>query len=160
MHENTLERQPDDTDVQPDAPVLDIPDVTPDAPLHLPELLRLTPEASHLRPTSHARLHEVAHHILINQLRVLLRMRQHVRSGPHDTHPALQHIKELRQLVDIRLTHKIAEGILPRIILRRLHPVRILVHVHRAELIALKLLAIQSRPYLLEQDRPRTLMMI
>ena len=74
MNEDCFNRQPDDADVEPDAPVLHIPDVTLHAPLHLPELLSLAPIARHLRPTRHTRLHKVAHHILIYQLRILFRM--------------------------------------------------------------------------------------
>ena len=68
MHEDSLESQPDDTDIQPDAPVLHIPDVTFHALLHLPEFLCLSPESGHLCLARHARFHEMAHHILVNQL--------------------------------------------------------------------------------------------
>ena len=157
MYEDCLDGQPDDTDVQPDTPVLHIPDVALHAPLHLPELLRLPTEARHLCPARHARLHEVSHHILVYQLRVHLRMRQHVRSRTDNRHIPPQHVPELRQLVDVRLSHEVAEGIFPRVVLRRLQPVRVLVHVHRAELIAVEVPSVQSRAQLFEEDRPRTL---
>ena len=99
----------------------------------------------------------MAHHILVDQLRIHLRMRQHVRSRPHDTHIALQHIPELRQFVDVRLTHKVAEGVFPRVVLRGLHLVSILVHVHRTELQAVEILTIHTSAQLFEEDRPRTL---
>lgn len=49
MDEYRLGCHPDDAYVQPDAPVLHIPDVTFHAAFHLPKLLRLAPEARHLR---------------------------------------------------------------------------------------------------------------
>jgi len=125
MHEYRLCRQPD-------APVLNIPDVALHAALHLPQFPCLSTESRHLGPARQPRLHEVAHHVFVYQLRVLFRMQQHVRSWAYKTHVTLQHVQELRQLIYIRLAHKIAERILPRIILCRLHLVCILVHVHRA----------------------------
>lgn len=128
--DNTLSCQEDNTDVKPERPVLDIPDISLDALLHLPELLRLTTETRYLCPTGNARLREVANHILINQTAIYLSMIQHVRSRTHDTHIALQYINKLRELINIRLSHEVAERKLSWVILRSLSLVRILVHMH------------------------------
>ena len=99
----------------------------------------------------------MAHHILINQCRVLLCMRQHVRTWTHKTHITLQHIQELRQLINIRLTHKVSEWIFSGIILRGLQAVGILIHMHRAELHHHKCLAVDTSTSLLKEQRTRTL---
>ena len=127
--DNTLGCQEDNTDVKPERPVLDIPDITLDALLHLPELLRLTTETRYLGPTGNSRFREVANHILINQTAINLSVIQHVRSRTHDTHVALQYINKLRELINIRLSHEVAERKLSWVILRRLSLVRILVHM-------------------------------
>ena len=152
VDENCLDGQPDDSDVEPDGPVFHIPDVTLHATLHLPEFLCLTAITRHLRPTRHARLHEVSHHIRVYQLRIHLRMCQHVWSRAHDTHIPLQHIPELRQFINVCLTHKITKGIFPWVVLRCLHLVCILVYMHRTELQTVEILTIQSRSQLFEED--------
>ena len=47
-------------------------------------------------------------------------MIQHVRSRTHDTHIALQYIDKLRELINIRLSHEVAECKLSWVILRSL----------------------------------------
>ena len=84
-------------------------------------------------------------------------MGQHMGPRPYDRHIPLQDIKDLRHLVEVGLPHKITKRILPGIVLRRLHLVRILIHVHRPELIKVKILTVQTRPLLLEEDRSRAL---
>lgn len=155
--DNTLGSQEDNTDVKPERPVLDIPDITLDALLHLPELLRLTTETRYLGPTGNSRFREVANHILINQTTINLSVIQHVRSRTHDTHVALQYINKLRELINIRLSHEVAERKLSWVILRRLSLVRILVHMHRTELQTHEGITIQTRSSLTEEDRARTL---
>ena len=150
MYKYRLHRQPDDSDIQPNAPVLHIPYVTLHTTFHLPQFFCLSSESCHLRPTCHTWLHKVSHHILIYQFRVLLRMCQHVWSRSYDAHIPLQHIQELRQLVYICFTHKVPERILSRIILRRLHLVGICIHMHRSELVAIKRLTIYSRSLLFD----------
>lgn len=155
--DNTLGSQEDNADVKPERPVLDIPDITLDTLLHLPELLRLTTETRYLSPTGNSRFREVANHILINQTAINLSVIQHVRSRTHDTHVALQYINKLRELINIRLSHEVAERKLSWVILRRLSLVRILVHMHRTELQTHECITIQTRSSLTEEDRTRTL---
>ena len=97
----------------------------------------------------------MAHHILVYQLRVLLRVLQHVRTRAHDAHVAQQHVDELRQLVDVRLAHDVAPLRLPRVVLRCLQRVRLRVHLHAAELQAVELLSVQAVALLTEEDRTR-----
>ena len=65
-------------------------------------------------------------------------MVEHVRTRAYDAHVALKDIEELRQLVNIGLPHEVAERKLPRVVLRRLFHVRVLVHVHGPEFIAVE----------------------
>ena len=99
----------------------------------------------------------MANHILINQTTINLSVIQHVRSRTHDTHVALQYINKLRELINIRLSHEVAERKLSWVILRRLSLVRILVHMHRTELQTHECITIQTRSSLTEEDRTRTL---
>ena len=82
-------------------------------------------------------------------------MLHHVGPRTHHRHRAHQHVDKLRQLVDVRLPHYVAPLRLPRVVLRRLQPVGVGVHLHRAELQTVELLAQQSVPLLLEKQRSR-----
>ena len=75
--------------------MLYVPDITLHATLHLPEFFRLTTITSHLRPTSYSRFNKVTNHKLIYQIRIFLRMLQHVWTGTYNRHITLQHIDEL-----------------------------------------------------------------
>ena len=128
--EDGLDRHPNDAQVEPEAPVLDIPDVALHTTLHLPQLTGLTAEARHLCPAGDTGLDEVAHHILVYQFVVLFRMGQHVRPWSHDAHVADQHVPELWQFVDVGLANEITEGELARIVLGGLQAIGIGVDVH------------------------------
>ena len=125
MHEEGLEGEPDNQEVEPDGPVLYIPDVSSHALLHLPQLLGLTTITRHLRPACNARLDEMAHHILLDKMRILFGVGQHVRPRAYHAHIALQHVPELGELVEIGLSHQVAKGELPRVVLRGLQLVSI-----------------------------------
>ena len=146
-----------DAYVEPNAPVLDIPDVALHAPFHLPQLTRLAPESRHLGPPGDARLHKVAHHVLVDERAVYLGMVEHVRARAHNAHVAAQHVEELRQLVDVGLAHEVAKGKLARVVLGALNAVGVFVDVHRAELVAIELLAVHARAGLPEEHRAGTL---
>ena len=90
-------------------------------------------------------------HVFVDELAVHLSMGEHVGTRPHDTHVADEHIEELRQLVDIVFPDKVAERELAGVVLGGLFAVRILVDVHRAELIAPEGLAVEPRALLLEE---------
>ena len=97
------------------------------------------------------------HHVLVDDLPVLLGVGEHVRPGAHDAHVAHQHVEELRELVDVGATDEVAEGEFPGVVLGGLHLVGIGVDMHGTELDASERLAINARPLLLEEERPRTL---
>ena len=152
-----FDSHPDDTQVEPQAPVLDVPDVALHTSLHLPKLAGLTTEARHLRPAGDARLDEMAYHILLDELIVLLSMSQHVRSWPHNTHIAYKDVPELRQLIDVCLAHEITERELARVVLSGLQTVGITIYMHGAELVAIEITPIESRATLSEEHGARAL---
>ena len=151
------EGAPDDAEIEPERPVLDVPDVALDASLHLPQLLCLAAVAGDLCPAGDAGAHEMAHHVLVDEARVLLGMGEHVGTGADDGHVAAQDVPELGQLVDIHAAHEIAEGKLAGVVLRGLQAVGIDIDVHGAELQALEALAADARALLAEEDGTRTL---
>lgn len=108
--DDALGREEDNLDVEPERPVLDIPDVSADALFHLPQLLGLAAESRNLSPTRDTRLGEMANHVFVYQAAVYLSVMQHVRTRTHDAHVALQHVDKLRELIDVRLSHEVAEG--------------------------------------------------
>ena len=95
----------------------------------------------------------MAHHVLVDDFTIDLRVVQHVRTWTDDAHVTSEHIEELRELVDVGLAHEVAEGELPWVVLGGLRRVGILVDVHGAELIAIERLAVQTRASLLEEQR-------
>ena len=82
-------------------------------------------------------------------------MLQHVRARAHDAHVAFQHIDELRQLVDVRLAHDVSPARLARVILGGLQRIRLGIHLHASELVAVELLVVQPVSFLLEEHRSR-----
>ena len=152
MDKHRLDSQQDDADVEPERPMLDVPDVALYAPFHLPQLLGLASESRFLGPARNARFHEVAHHVFVEQLAVHLRVFQHVWAWSHDAHVVLQHVPELRQLVDVALAHEVAKGELAWVVLGGLHLVGVLVDMHGAELIAHERASVHTGSCLLEED--------
>ena len=82
-------------------------------------------------------------------------MLQHVRTRTHQRHVTQENIDQLWQFIDVRLSHEITEFRLSRVILRSLHLVGILVHLHASELIAPEFLTIDTVALLFEEDRSR-----
>ena len=68
MDEDCLEGHPDDSEFEPEGPVLQIPDVAIDTLFHLPKLFGLTTTTGDLCPSGNAGLEEMAHHVLVYQL--------------------------------------------------------------------------------------------
>lgn len=110
--------------------------------------------ARHLCPSRYAGLHKVTYHILVNKIPVHLRMVKHVGTWAYNTHIAFEHIEELRQLVNIRLTHEITESKFTRVILCCLHKIGIFVDMHGTELIALEFTTVHTRAGLFEKIGP------
>ena len=151
------EGAPDDAEVEPEGPVLDVPDVALDAALHLPELLRLATVAGDLRPAGDAGTHEMAHHVLVDETGVLLGMGEHVGTRSDDGHVTAQDVPELGQLVDVHAAHEVAEGELAGVVLRGLQAVGIDVDMHGAELQAEEAPAAKACALLTEEDGAGTL---
>ena len=156
-HEKCDDGEEDDPDVEPEGPVLDIPDVLLYAFLHLPHLFRFTATATHLCPAGDAGEAEMPHHVLVDDLAILLGVCQHVRAWSYDAHVALEHVEELREFIDVGLSYEITEGEFTRVVLGGLYLVGVLVDMHRPEFIASERFAIESRPLLLEEDGAWTL---
>ena len=146
------DRHKDDADVEQQRPVLQIPDVAPHAALHLAQFVGFAAVARHLGPACDAGFYPVAHHVLADEFRILLRVLKHVRPRADDGHFALEHVDELRQLVDARLAQEVAEPGFAGVVLGRLEPVGVGIDPHRAELDALEYLAVFAVALLPEED--------
>src|SRR5258708_8932563 len=117
VEEPLQQREPHDLEIETDRPVLDVVEVVLDAFFDR----RIAAPAMHLRPAGDARLHFVPEHVLWN---LVLELRNEQRAlGPRsdDRHVALEHVPELRQLVDVRSAEQLAERRAPRILLAREH---------------------------------------
>lgn len=112
----------DDAQVEPERPVLHIPDVLTDAVFHLIEFLGLATATVHLCPTGNARLQQMAHHVFVYQCRIFLGMLEHMRTRTDYRHVSQEYIDELRQLIDAALAEEIAKPRLAGVILGRLEP--------------------------------------
>ena len=148
-------RSVDDEQVKAETPVFDIPDIAEYASFHVFQILGFAPVARHLAPSRDSRLHEVAHHVFVDQFRIFFRVFQHVRARSHHAHVAFQHIDELRQLVDVRFPHDVSPFCLSRVVLCGLQRVGLRVHLHASELVAVEFLIVEPVPFLLEEDRSR-----
>ena len=107
----------DNLDIEPERPVLDIPNVFLYAFLHLPQFLGLTTATIHLGIAGDAGTTEMAHHVLVDDVAVLFGVGKHMRTGTDDAHVAFQHVEELRELVDVGLADEVAEGKFSRVVL-------------------------------------------
>ena len=66
VDDDALGCQVHDADVQPETPVLDVPDVSLDALFHLPEFLGLSTITRNLCPSRDARFGEMTYHVLVD----------------------------------------------------------------------------------------------
>ena len=142
----------DDEEVEGGRPVLEVPDVQLDAALHLPEFAGLAPEAVDLGPAGDAGLDEVAHHVLVDEVGVLVGVLQHVGARTHDGHVAPEDVDELGQLVDAGLADELAHTRLARVVERGLQAVAVRIDPHGAELVAPEVVAVEPRAPLPEED--------
>jgi hypothetical protein len=90
--------------VEPETPIVYIPEVVFDPFLHFFQGLGLTTTSVHLRPPSDAGLHVMAEGILFNLLEEKVVMRSRMRPRTDNGHFATQNIDKLRNLVDAGLT--------------------------------------------------------
>ena len=145
----------DNLDVQHESPVLYIPNVFLDTLLHHPSLWSFTSETLDLRPSCDARLYEMAHHVLVDNLTVFLGMLQHVWTGTHNGHVVPKHVDELREFINAGLAQEITPLGLTRIILGGLNQVGLVIDLHAAELQTGELFAVVTTAFLLEEYRAR-----
>ena len=133
--------------------MLYIPDITLHTTLHLPELLRLTAKARHLRPTRYTGFYKMTNHKLVYQIGIFLRMLQHVWTGTYNRHITLQHIDELWQFIYTSLPHNLSDTCFTRIVCRGLESITLRINLHRTELVTPEFTTILTTAFLLEKDR-------
>ena len=156
-YEKCDDGEEDDSDVEPERPVLDIPDVLLYALLHFPQLFRLAAAAAHLSPSGDAGEAEMSYHVFVDDFSILLGVCQHVRSGSYDAHVAFEDIEELRELIDVGMPDEVAEREFSWVVLGGLHLVGVAVDVHGPELVTCECFPVESRSLLLEEDGSRAL---
>src|SRR5213075_809098 len=105
-HDHRLE---DYLQVQQQRPAAQVREVVLDTRLHLVDGVGLAAKAVDLREAGDARSHRVADHVAADQLAIELVMRHGMRPRADHAHASLQHVDELRQLVDRGLAQESAE---------------------------------------------------
>src|SRR6185312_7633806 len=148
-------RQREDLDVEDRRPVPEVFEVILDARAHVLYAHGLAAEAVDLRKPGDSRRDFVAHHVALDELAVLLVVSDGVRTRTDEAHAPLQHVEELRELIERVPPQEAAERCDARIVLARLHDTRaILGDGHGAEFVDEDLLAIEPVAALLEDDGP------
>src|SRR6185436_10030427 len=154
LSEHHHHRLQDDLQVEQQRPAAQVGEVVVDARLHLLDRDGLAAQAVDLGEAGNSGLHLVADHVAADQLAVELVVRDRVRARADHAHAPLQHVDELRQLVERGAAQEGAEAGDAAVVARRLaHHVAILGHGHRAELVDHDLAAVDAVAALLEQDR-------
>src|SRR6185295_3199975 len=144
----------DDLQVERERPAAQVGEVALDAPLHLLDRVGLAAKAAHLREAGDAGPHLVADHVAADQLAIELVMGDGVRPRADHAHAPLQHVDELRQLVERAAAQEGAEARDAAVVARRLaHHVTVLGDGHGAELVDHDLAAVDAVAALPEQDR-------
>src|SRR5690606_38189419 len=155
--ETAHDRLQQDLEVQHQRPVAKVVEVVIDAAPHLGEVGGLPPAAVDLRESRDAGRGFVAHHVAVDEPSILLVVRDGVGPRADEAHPTLQHVDELRQLVERVAAEKASEGGDARIVPRHLaYRVAVLGDAHRAELVDDDLLAAEPVAPLLEDDGSRS----
>src|SRR5260221_18527 len=144
--------EPHDLDVEADGPVLDVVEVVLDALLER----GVAAPAVDLRPASDARLDLVAEHVLRN---AVLELRDEVGTlGPwaDDRHVPLEHVPELRELVDVEPPEDPADWCRTRVVVARPDRAGVVLGPlgHRSELVDVERLPVEPHPLLRIEDRP------
>src|SRR5690242_5851806 len=146
--------QNENPQVEPEAPVLDVPKVTIDPLFHQLELGGLSAEAVDLRPTGQARLHMLTKGVVGDEFGVPVVMGNGMRPRTDQRHVSSQHIDELRQLVDARGAQDATDASDAGIVFAGLlDHAAVFEHVHGAKLEDRELARVKSLPALTEDDR-------
>jgi DNA-binding transcriptional LysR family regulator len=96
------QRLPENSKVQPEAPVAYVPQVRLDALLHEIDGRSLAAEAIHLSPPADAGFHVISKCVVCHDPLIFGVVGDRMRPRPNQRHAAAEHIEELRQLVDAR----------------------------------------------------------
>lgn len=82
-------------------PIVDVPKIVFDPVLHLLQARRLSPQSIDLRPPGNARLDVMAPAIGREHFFILIIMRDSMRTRADKRHIAFEHVKKLRQFVNV-----------------------------------------------------------
>src|SRR6185312_147561 len=99
----------EDLDVKPGRPVTQVLEIVADTLRHLLQGLRLASQAIDLCQARDARPNLMPDHVAIDELTVELVVGNGMRTGPYQAHLSLQHIEELRQLIERALAQERAD---------------------------------------------------
>src|SRR5215204_792554 len=143
--------QPHDFDVETDRPVLDVVEIVLDALLER----RVAAPSVDLGPAGDSRLDLVAQHVLRDAVLELLDEVGTFWSWSDDRHVAAQHVPELRQLVEVEPAQEAADPGSARVVVSGPDGAGVVfrAHVHRAELVDVERLAVETHPLLLVEHR-------
>jgi hypothetical protein len=86
--------------VKPKTPIIDVPEIKGHSVPHLLHLCRLSPEAVHLRPPRYPWFDMMTECIVRYEVRVLIIMGDGMWARTDERHITLQHVKELRELIN------------------------------------------------------------
>lgn len=144
----------DNLHVQPDTPVLHIPDIVFDPLDQEVVILDFTPVSMHLGPAGETGFYEMPDHILLVNVGEIRRVFEHMGSGSYHGHIAHKHIKKLGQFIQVALPEETADGGNPVVVFGDLFLVRFVIYPQAPELQAIEGLVVFSGPGLYEKYGP------
>ena len=143
-----------DGEIEPNAPIVDIPNVELDPSLHLVERIGLAARAVNLRPARNPGLNVVTERVFLDDGSEVAFMRRGVRPRPHQRHVAKEHIEQLGQFVNAVPAQPTADPRDPFVaLLRLLNDVAVFHDGHGAELEDPERAPVEAVPRLPEQRR-------
>src|SRR6266702_2926628 len=133
MAQHFGKRSQQDQHVEPNTPVVDVPEIEVDTLLHELDLLGPASTALNLRPTGYSGFDVMPERVFRQQIAVVAVMGERMRARADQRHVAKQNIEELRQLIDAGGPQYSAEPTDPRIMSRCLgYIVAVFQHRHGA----------------------------
>jgi hypothetical protein len=149
------QRLPENSNVQPEAPVAYVPQVQLEALFHEIDGRCLAAEAIHLSPPADAGFHVISKCIVGHDPLIFGVVGDRMRPRPHQRHAAAEHIEELRQFVDARSPKPATHAGDARIVPGGLANLRtVLEDAHRAEFEDPKRATVEAVACLGEEHRP------
>src|ERR1700735_3864696 len=143
-----------DGEVEPDTPVVDVPNIELDPSLHLIEGVRLAAGAVNLCPTRYTGLYVVAERIFLDNRCEMPFVRRRVGPRPDQRHVTQEHVEQLGELVNAVSTQPPADPRHPLVaLLRLLNDVAIFHHRHGAKLVDPERPPIKTMPGLPKKRR-------